>query len=215
MPIPLIVGGLTALATAPTAIALSRNANNSSASMLNDISNYEVNTLEDLNALRNRRATTVPTLEATTEAPIQTTTPLVSPSLNTVTPVTTNPFDPLTNISNLLSVADTEKIASQPVVTEPTKSSDPPTVKTVVVKDAPDRTILSAGSSGSKKGANRTSGRGKSTTEGSNRTPSDIPSNPYITSTTNPFDGLGNGYDWLNALLPLIAAGGLGYMFGR
>lgn len=215
MPLPLIIGGLTTLATAPTVAALAGGSKNNSSSLLNNIGNYEVNSLEDLNTLRNRRASTVPTLETTTETPIQTTTPLVSPSLNAVTPVAMNPFDPLTNISNLLSVADTEKIASQPATSTLVKSSDPPTVKTVEVKNAPDATIIGTGSSVSKKGAKRTSGRGKSTTEGSNRTPTDIPNNPYITNTTNPFNTLGNNYDWLNALVPLIATGGLGYLLGR
>lgn len=231
MPIPLIIGGLTALASAPTVLnALGINSESIGESQKNaetrrqefGISNNPIsiknlqnpNSLDSYDALQqlftkeNPQVQNKPIEAVQAVQPVQTSKSLENSSSFALPGYTFQLQPTLNNLSTLAPyIANVEGVAAK----EEQPATPKPTVNPAK-SQVPPASTGGAGVSGRYKGIKDRPGRGGTTTEGNKREPKEVPKNSYNTSNNSLTT---NDYSWFDALLPLLAAGGLGYLLNR
>lgn len=114
-------------------------------------------------------------------------------------------------IPQVIGVAAPENTQTTPSKNTQTTPSTTSTVNPAK-SQVPPASTEGAKVSGSYRGIKGRTGRGGTTTEGNKREPKEIPKNSYNTPNNSLTT---NDYSWFDALLPLLAAGGLGYLLNR
>lgn len=178
------------------------------------------NSLKELNLIESLAKDTPPKVQPIEAAKPIATTPAEQAGIIPIVPSYNLPED-LLGQTTPYSLSDLNRLqpyipqvigVAAPESTQPVSSTTPKPTINPAKSQVPPASTGRAGVSGFYKGTKNRPGRGGTTTEGNKREPEKVPKNSYNSSNSSLAS---NDYSWFDALIPLLAAGGLGYFLGR